>query len=74
MLIGATNVDDATAIWSNHGSCTDLFAPGVDITSLRIDGSEPSPTSGTSQAAAYVAGAVARVHSSAEEARGPVEV
>ena len=33
LTVSATNSSDAKAIWANFGSCVDLFAPGVSITS-----------------------------------------
>ncbi|PHH74056.1 hypothetical protein CDD80_3338 [Ophiocordyceps camponoti-rufipedis] len=41
---------------SNHGPCIDVFAPGDDIKSLSHQGHRWATMSGTSQAAAHVAG------------------
>jgi hypothetical protein len=62
--VNASDPNDNKASFSNTGSCTDLYAPGVSVASAWIG----SPTntrfaSGTSMAAPHVAGAVARLMS-----------
>jgi len=60
VTVGATNRDDARAGFSNHGSCLDLFAPGVDILSAyRTSDRAAAWMTGTSMAAPHVAGAAA---------------
>lgn len=60
ITVNASTNRDARASFSNWGSCTDLFAPGQDITSAYITSdSSVSTLSGTSMAAPHVAGAVA---------------
>lgn len=54
----ATGPDDRRASWSDHGRCSDLGAPGADITAAR-DGGGYLTISGTSMAAPQVAGALA---------------
>ncbi|XP_035268801.1 proprotein convertase subtilisin/kexin type 9 [Anguilla anguilla] len=60
ITVGATNFEDQPVSRTNYGRCVDLFAPGDDI----ISASSDCPTcftanSGTSQAAAHVAGIAA---------------
>ncbi|WP_455352106.1 S8 family peptidase [Streptomyces sp. SYSU K217416] len=60
ITVGATDKDDKRASWSNYGTCLDLFAPGVSITSAWKDGDSSTNTiSGTSMAAPHTAGAAA---------------
>jgi subtilisin family serine protease len=60
VTVGATDIGDAAASFSNYGTCVDLLAPGVGITSAWYDGDTASRTiSGTSMAAPHVAGAAA---------------
>lgn len=49
---------ESDATFSNYGECTDIYAPGVDITSLSMSGA-PALSSGTSMATPHVSGAVA---------------
>jgi subtilisin family serine protease len=60
VTVGATDRNDRRASFSNYGSCLDLFAPGVDITSDWLAGSA-NTISGTSMASPHVAGAAARI-------------
>jgi len=60
ITVGATQINDQIASFSNRGSCVDILAPGVSITSSWIG----SPTaintiSGTSMATPQVAGLAA---------------
>nr|XP_054758499.1 extracellular serine proteinase-like [Lytechinus pictus] len=60
ITVGATNVNDARASFSNYGYCVDIFAPGDDITSAWYGAPGASNTiSGTSMACPHVAGAAA---------------
>jgi subtilisin family serine protease len=60
ITVAASTRDDAGASFSSHGSCNDVFAPGVAIVSAGI-GSDTQVvgSSGTSMAAPHVAGAAA---------------
>ncbi|MGH6690446.1 MAG: Ig-like domain-containing protein, partial [Gammaproteobacteria bacterium] len=60
LTIGATEIDDDEASFSNFGTCVDLLAPGVAITSAWYTGDDAQQTlSGTSMATPHVAGAAA---------------
>lgn len=61
LTVTAIDTDDSEWYWSNHGSCVDLYAPGVSITSAYFssDGATATGT-GTSMAAPHVAGAAAQ--------------
>lgn len=61
ITVNATDSLDNRASFSNFGSCTDMFAPGVNITSTWATSDTATNTlSGTSMAAAHVAGMVAQ--------------
>jgi subtilisin family serine protease len=58
--VGAIDVQDRAALFSNYGNCVKIYAPGVDIISLAA--AVPGGTlelDGTSQASAFVAGIAA---------------
>jgi subtilisin family serine protease len=53
----ASNSSDQRASWSNYGSCTHLYAPGVSITSAwHTSNTATNTISGTSMASPHVAG------------------
>ena len=58
ITVNASTDADARASFSNYGTCTDIYAPGQDITSAWLDGGT-NTISGTSMATPHVAGAAA---------------
>jgi subtilisin family serine protease len=74
ITVGATQSNDASASFSNYGTCLDIWAPGVGITSSWIGGTSATNTiSGTSMASPHVAGAAA-VYLSANPGSTPQQV
>ncbi|MGW7362394.1 S8 family peptidase [Streptomyces sp. NPDC054841] len=60
ITVGATDNTDRRASFSNYGTCLDLFAPGVNITSAWKDNDAATNTiSGTSMATPHTAGVAA---------------
>lgn len=60
LTVGAVNSSATEASFSNYGQCVDIFAPGVNITSLSFSNVNGTSTmSGTSMASPHVAGAIA---------------
>ncbi|HXY93696.1 MAG TPA: S8 family serine peptidase [Acidimicrobiia bacterium] len=60
LTVGATDITDARAAWSDYGPCVDLFAPGVNIVSdWNGSDTDTEVVSGTSMSAPHVTGAVA---------------
>ncbi|HVK24280.1 MAG TPA: proprotein convertase P-domain-containing protein [Actinokineospora sp.] len=60
ITVNATDINDARASFSNFGTCTDIFAPGVNITSSWMTNDTATNTiSGTSMATPHVVGAAA---------------
>ena len=61
ITVAASTSNDSIASFSNIGSCVDIIAPGVGITSAWYTSSTAINTiSGTSMASPHVAGAIAR--------------
>jgi subtilisin family serine protease len=74
ITVGATDDKDAKATFSNFGRCVDVFAPGVDITSVGITAPDSTAKmSGTSMATPHVSGGIALYLSQHPEAK-PADV
>lgn len=61
ITVNASTIADARASFSNFGTCTDIYAPGVNITAAWIGNPANTATntiSGTSMATPHVAGVV----------------
>ncbi len=72
--VGATDVNDAFAYFSNYGRCVTLSAPGVSITSAWIGSTTASYVlSGTSMSSPHAAGAAA-LYLEAAPASTPAQV
>ncbi|MFD2473650.1 S8 family peptidase [Amycolatopsis silviterrae] len=59
ITVNASDENDNRASFSNYGSCTDIFAPGNNITSLGLSSGSSANMSGTSMATPHVTGAAA---------------
>ncbi|MGY1773389.1 S8 family peptidase [Blastococcus sp. SYSU D00813] len=74
LTVAATDSTDTVASFSNYGTCVDLYAPGVSITSTWYGNPTATRTiSGTSMASPHVAGAAA-VYLTAHAAASPADV
>nr|WP_233621376.1 S8 family peptidase [Amycolatopsis sp. WAC 04182] len=59
LTVGSTDASDQVGSTSNYGEVVDLFAPGVDVPGPNAGGNGGRVLSGTSSAAAHVAGVAA---------------
>jgi subtilisin family serine protease len=74
LTVAATDRSDRPASFSNYGSCVDLFAPGVKVTSDWYSGTAATKTiSGTSMSTPHVTG-VAALYLQGHPAAGPATV
>jgi subtilisin family serine protease len=74
ITVGATDSSDKRASFSNFGTCLDLFAPGVNVTSAWKGGDTATNTiSGTSMATPHTAG-VAALYLSTHATATPAQV
>lgn len=75
LTANCSDSDDAFCWFSNYGSCTDIIAPGMSITSCWIDGRYSDATlSGTSMSAPHVAGVAAKILSEGSSNLTPDDV
>lgn len=74
ITVGATDISDGFASFSNFGTCVDINAPGVNITSDWYSSNTATNTiSGTSMATPHVTGAAA-LYESANPSATPAQV
>lgn len=59
--VGSTDYSGNVSEFSNYGSYVDVYAPGEDIDSILYINNKPTPFTGTSAAAAHVAGVAALI-------------
>src|SRR5438477_3030389 len=60
ITVSATDSTDHKPVWANYGTCVDIFAPGVNITSSWYSSATATNTiSGTSMATPHTCGAAA---------------
>jgi len=70
-VVAASDKTDTRATFSNYGSCVEVYAPGVAITSAWLNGGT-NTISGTSMAAPHVAGVAALYKSGGDAASSTI--
>ena len=73
ITVGATDITDSMAYYSNYGSTVDIFAPGSNVTSTWNNGTYAT-ISGTSMATPAVAGLVAYYLSTVNSTMTPADM
>jgi subtilisin family serine protease len=74
ITVSATNSTDTKPSWANTGTCVDVFAPGINITSAWATSDTATNTiSGTSMATPHVTGAAA-LYLASHPTAAPAEV
>jgi subtilisin family serine protease len=74
LTVNNSDINDNRASTSNYGTCTDLFAPGTNITSAwNTSDTATNTITGTSMATPHVSGSAA-LYLSANPSANPVEV
>lgn len=68
ITVGSTDKNDERSNFSNYGPCTDIYAPGLDITSVGPIHGASDTMSGTSMSAPHVTGAAALIYGKARTA------
>ncbi|XP_019622766.1 PREDICTED: proteinase T-like [Branchiostoma belcheri] len=75
VTVGCSDNEDDFCFFSNYGTCMDIIAPGMDVTSAWIGGQFADNTiSGTSMSAPHIAGIVAKYLSRQSTVPSPKEV
>lgn len=73
ITVGASDINDNRASFSNYGTALDVFAPGVSVTSAWLNGTY-NTISGTSMAAPHVTGVVAQILNTSVSVIPPTDV
>merc|ERR1712146_672906 len=75
ITVACSDNTDSLCYFSNYGSCTDIIAPGLSITSAWIGSKYSDNTiSGTSMSAPHVSGVVAHMQELSSKVLSPTEI